>query len=100
MQMQVSSKQIELISEILRANLKGNYRVFLYGSRIKGNARDNSDLDLAISANNKLKIRDLAFLNEAFMESDLPFIIDIHDYNTFSPKFLDHIQEDAIELEQ
>lgn len=50
--------------------------VLAYGSRVKGNARPNSDLDLVV-----LTTPDehplMSELKEAFDESNLPFLVDV-----------------------
>ena len=51
------------------------YKFYAYGSRVKGNARNLSDLDLCYQEN----IPDaVAFLiEEEFKESDLPFMVEL-----------------------
>jgi predicted nucleotidyltransferase len=51
-------------------------RVWLFGSRAKGNFRRDSDVDFALEGNN-LVFSDLVSLNTKFEESDIPFDIDL-----------------------
>ncbi|UCE50226.1 MAG: nucleotidyltransferase domain-containing protein, partial [Phycisphaerales bacterium] len=52
-----------------------------------GEATEHSDLDLAIVGPGRLKRRAKMLLREAFEESDLPFRVDVVDYNTVSEAF-------------
>ncbi len=59
----------------------------MFGSRIKGAAKDWSDLDLAIVGSAKLEQHALYDLKEAFEESDLPIRVDVLDWHGISPEF-------------
>jgi len=58
-------------------NILGIYipemEVWAFGSRVKGSAKDYSDLDLLVIGEEKMSINSLGELSEAFQESDLPF---------------------------
>lgn len=84
---------LETIQAILARHVP-DAEVLVFGSRVKGNAKSYSDLDLAIRGDKKLSIRQLGTLREAFEESDLPIRVDVVDWHTTSPEFqniiLDH----------
>lgn len=82
----VSPRHLETIRRIL-AEYVGRCEVRAFGSRIMGTARDHSDLDLAVVASEKIKRRTKMLLREEFEESDLPFRVDIIDYNAVSDEF-------------
>ncbi len=58
-----------------------------FGSRVNGPAKSYSDLDLAVVAPTQLNPETLRLLKEAFEESDLPFRVDVLDWNEASPEF-------------
>ena len=58
-----------------------------FGSRVRGNARKYSDLDLAIVGKKRLDWRELEALRDAFAESDLPMQVDVLDWNAVSDEF-------------
>ena len=64
-----------------------DYEVRLFGSRIIGQARKYSDLDLALVGKEKIDWRKLEALKDAFAESDLPIMIDVLDWNAISDEF-------------
>ena len=82
----VSAEQLETIKRIL-AEYAGNCEVRAFGSRVNGSAKGYSDLDVALVAPNKIKLRTKMLLREAFEESDLPFRVDIIDYHAASDEF-------------
>jgi len=61
--------------------------VRVFGSRYKGTAAKYSDLDLVLIGRTKLEITLLAKVNDAFEESDLPFRVDVLDWNAITPEF-------------
>jgi len=82
----VSRKQIETIKRIL-AEYVGDCEVRAFGSRVARRGKDHSDLDLAVVARGKMERRTKMLLREAFEESDLPFRVDVIDYNAVSDEF-------------
>ena len=66
--------------DIVRAHLPPGIAVWVFGSRATGRARQYSDLDLAIDAGRPLSLDETARLAEAFGESDLPYRVDLVDW--------------------
>jgi len=64
-----------------------NTPVWAFGSRVRGNYKSYSDLDLVIIGERKMSINELGELIEAFQESDLPFRVDVLDWHATSPEF-------------
>lgn len=81
-----SSEEFEIIINILKAHIKKG-KVYAFGSRYKNNNRKFSDFDIAIDTGEKLSFEFLNILKDAFEESDLPYRVDIIDYNNISDKF-------------
>lgn len=61
--------------------------VRVFGSRVNGNPQKYSDLDIVLVGSHKLDWRKLERLKDAFSESDLPIIVDVHDWHTLSDQF-------------
>jgi predicted nucleotidyltransferase len=89
----VAENHLETIRRILAEHV-GDCEVRAFGSRSNGEALEYSDLDLAIIVNGKLERRVKALLREAFEESDLPFRVDVIDYNAVSESFRAVIDSD------
>jgi len=62
-----------------------------YGSRVRGTSRPTSDLDIALRAARPLPLARLEALRDAFAASDLPFLVDVVDYNAVSVAFRQRI---------
>jgi predicted nucleotidyltransferase len=69
--------------ERILAQFVPNEEVWAYGSRVDGSGHELSDLDLVIRHPGDLKQKQAVFLDElkeAFSESTLPFLVDVHDW--------------------
>ncbi len=79
-QIAVSARHMQyLLDEIHRHIPK--VMVWAFGSRVTGQHRPASDLDLAIHCDKETARKDLPALNEVLIESDLPFKVQILDFN-------------------
>jgi len=71
-----------------------NYIFYAFGSRAKKTAKKLSDLDLCYKENLPAKI--LSEIEEKFEESDLPFKVELVDWNECSPNFQKLIAKDMV----
>ena len=70
--------------------------VWAYGSRVNGISHDTSDLDLVVRHPADLRQPQgpaLNALKEALSESNLPLLVDLHDWATLPPLFWENIAE-------
>jgi predicted nucleotidyltransferase len=88
-----------LVCDILRAHLRPPAQVWVFGSRVRGRAQKYSDLDIAIDAGARLTLAEMALLNDAFNDSDLPWKVDLVDWRAIEPAFARLIEADLIELQ-
>lgn len=88
----VSPFQLEVIKKILGKHVSG-CEVRAFGSRAARTAKDYSDLDLAIVGKEKLSDKILFALKEDFQQSDLPFRVDVLDWNAISKEFREVIEK-------
>ncbi len=63
------------------------HTAWAFGSRVKGNARQFSDLDIGLEGAHALGFEQKVNLKLAFSESNLPFTVDVVDLNNCSPAF-------------
>ena len=92
----LDKKYIDIIKKTINSELS-NYKLYIFGSRVKGNAKKYSDIDLAIESNeltDKIKSR-LDFL---FENSTIPYEIDIINLNTITENFRNCIINDLVRL--
>ncbi len=93
----VNKEEMEIIQKII-SKYKPKIHFFCYGSRVKGNFSETSDLDVLIQTEKKDSIGIIYELNEKFDNSKLPFIVNIIDMNKLDEKFLNAIKKDFIEI--
>jgi predicted nucleotidyltransferase len=74
-------------------------KLILFGSRAKGTAKAGSDIDLAVIGDG-IGFREICQLGTKLDDLDLPYEIDIVNYNTISnTKLKEHIDRVGIEIE-
>ena len=72
--------------------------IWAFGSRVAGNARLFSDIDLVIIQDNPLELQAKAELRYALSESTLPIKVDIVEWVRTNPAFREIIQRNHIVL--
>jgi type I restriction enzyme S subunit len=93
----LSPAHTAIIKQILAKELP-NHEVAVFGSRVTGTAKPYSDVDLAVISKDGLDKNKLWELREAFEESDLPFSVDVLDWNKLSEGFKIGIQNNCEKL--
>jgi len=88
----ISPEQLNTVKNILKEHMP-EYEVWAFGSRVTWTAKDYSDLDLALVGDKKISISKLRQLEDAFQESDLPFRVDVLDWNMIDDEFKKLIKE-------
>tara|TARA_Y100000590_G_C15732923_1_gene1017660 strand:+ start:501 stop:812 length:312 start_codon:yes stop_codon:yes gene_type:complete len=77
----VNENQVQLIKKIFNKYLGPKPKRFLFGSRIEGGFRKNSDLDILIQNESPIDFATLSKLKEEFEESSLPYKVDLMEWN-------------------
>jgi uncharacterized protein len=90
-------QQEKIVLEILG---KYDFDWKVFGSRVCGNPRADSDLDIClINADKPVPLDLLGNLREQFMLSDLPFKVDLVDYQDLSAAFRELIDSKGVRLD-
>lgn len=89
----LSDKQLEIVLSILK---KYPYTFYAYGSRTQGKSRATSDLDICFMEHIPLNIQ--SHIKEDFEESNLPFCVEVSDYNLMTEEFKESIKKDLFPL--
>ena len=93
----VSKEELKIIANII-APFKDKYNFFAYGSRVKGNFRELSDLDIMVRGEIPININDFEELKEKFDNSSLPYIVNLVDYFSLIESFYNSIKKDLIKI--
>ncbi len=90
--MDISNEHLGIIRALLKERVPG-IEVRAFGSRVNGSAKPHSDLDIALMTSSPLSPSSMAQLKATFSESDLPFKMDVLDWQTISSAFKDLISQ-------
>lgn len=84
-------KIISLISAILP-----HAKIYLFGSRAKGNYHETSDIDIAIDNKQKIDRKIISQVKNAIDAFNIPYTIDIVDLNDVSETLKKQLERDKI----
>lgn len=91
----LTEKEENIVKDILKLYSE-KYDFYFYGSRVKGNYRPLSDLDILVVPKTSINLNDIELIREMFDNSDLSFIVnfayDIDD------KFYNLIKNDLVKV--
>ena len=76
----------DYLKELLKDNLPADSKVFLFGSRAKGDQSKSSDIDIGVISG-KLNRKLIIKLKEIISESFVPFNVDIVDFSKVDEDF-------------
>ncbi len=94
----ITTGQREILLTLLRCYIPG-VEVWAYGSRVKRNARTNSDLDLVVFTK-PTQSKQVSELKEALGESNIPYLVDVHVWGEIPERFHDIIRKEYVVLQK
>ena len=92
MPLDIAPEHLQIVRAILQQQIP-HRTVWAFGSRVNGNAKPYSDLDLAILGETPLSLVEHANLVDAFSESDLPWKVDVVDWALIGEEFREIIRK-------
>lgn len=93
--MQIEASHLSIILQILK---KYPYSFHAFGSRVKGTAKKFSDFDLVFFDDIPWNLR--SHIDEDFEESDLPFKVDVIDWQMCDAQFREAIKPDLVCIQE
>lgn len=87
----ITEKEYSIIKDILKDY---NGKFYAYGSRVRGDFSELSDLDILVKTDKKI----IPELIGKFDKSYLPYIVNFTDYNSIDKNFYNLIKNDLIEI--
>lgn len=86
-------KDLRLLEQLMATYLPPSVAVWAYGSRVNGDAYEGSDLDLVLREAHLQEIPIAVFgrFRDALSESNLPILVDIHDWTRLPERFHERI---------
>ena len=95
----LSPPDLAIVERILAEHVPA-CEVRAFGSRATWNAKDYSDLDLAVVGEGPLSRGALARIKEAFEESRLPMRVDVVDWHSIAVGFREAIESDCVVVQE
>ncbi len=98
-QLLLRDKDKQLLKQLI-ADYLPDISVWAYGSRVTGAAHDTSDLDIVLRSKDLSPIPAPQFncFVEAVRESNIPILIDVHDWARLPASFHTQIAQQHVEL--
>lgn len=93
----VTSDEENIIKSIIEPYTK-EYDFFCYGSRVKGNFRFLSDLDIMIKGANTADLNIINDLKDKFDASNLSYVVNLSDYYNMDESFYKLIKQDLVKI--
>ena len=99
--LQLSPRHLSMLREIL-AQQASQADAWAYGSRVNGNAHVGSDMDIVLRnpAHPEAKIESFGDIQEAMQASDLPMLVDVHDWACLPAEFRRNIEHDHVVIRE
>ena len=96
----MSARHLAMLQALLAEHVP-QAQVWAYGSRVTGHAHAGSDLDIVLRnrANLNAETPGRAAIQEAVRASDLPMLVDIHDWAQLPEAFQREIARDYVQLQ-
>lgn len=86
--MNLDLKHRQQLLGIIRQYLSDpEFRVFVFGSRVKGNSQKFSDVDVGIEGSRPVEQKIMYKIKDELEESDLPYFVDVVDFAVADPSF-------------
>ncbi|MCY4139498.1 MAG: nucleotidyltransferase domain-containing protein [Rhodobacteraceae bacterium] len=91
----LDSKHLHVLEALLRQHLP-EVEVWVYGSRVSGKSHKGSDLDLVLRGPDltEISLDRIGDLEEAVLESIIPFLVDARDWARLPERFHREIERD------
>lgn len=90
----LTNLELGIIQNILATHLPEECAVWVFGSRAKGTATYQSDIDLALECKSPLDTKIISRIKYELEESKLPFMVDVIELNSVSDSFKEIIEQD------
>ncbi len=90
----IKQEYLDMLLNIFN-NYCPNAEVWAYGSRTSGKAHEGSDLDLVIKDFHS-RTANLGELKKLISESNIPFLVDINEFDNLPKSFQDEISKNYI----
>ncbi|EKD26060.1 MAG: DNA polymerase beta protein [uncultured bacterium] len=97
--MNVTEAELAIVREVFSRHLKGHpCTLYVFGSQVKGKAREDSDLDILVESENRLPLHQIAKIKEDLENSNLRYPVDIVESKALAESYREEVMRTAVEL--
>jgi predicted nucleotidyltransferase len=96
----LKNEEWSFIKKNLERFLPKESTVYFFGSRYRGDHKPYSDLDMSIHTQKEEKFDRARFgsLEDIFADSDIPYKIDLSDFDSLDETFQEHIRNNSTQI--
>ncbi|MEI8128151.1 MAG: nucleotidyltransferase domain-containing protein [bacterium] len=99
MKVDIETRYLEHVKSIINSHLQDpSLKIYVFGSRARGNAKKYSDLDIALQAESKIEVNKMSKIEIELEETTIPYKVDVIDLNNISDTFRKCIENDLVEV--
>ncbi len=100
MPVDLDEKYIDKIKKIIKDHISdSDLKIYLFGSRARGNAKKYSDVDIALKLKDKkIESKAMSMIAYDLEMSTIPYKVDVIDLNEISAEFMKCIKNDLVEI--
>jgi len=95
-QLDLNSRYLKVLLGLISVHLSDSI-VWAYGSRVKNQNHDTSDLDIVVISK-CYEFSDILSFREVLRESNIPVLIDVMDWNVIPESFKDEINQCHVQI--
>ena len=92
--LKVKQEHLKMLIDIFESYCP-NAEIWAYGSRIKNDSHEGSDLDMVVKTFND-KNKNISELSQLLNDSNIPFLTDISEFNKLPDYFQQEILKDYV----
>lgn len=91
------NKYLSQLKKLILSELKGaSVKIFLFGSRARGDEAKTSDVDIGFIPGKKFNLKTIVYLKDTIEDSRIPYSIEFVNLNAVSENFRKEVLKDAI----
>ena len=93
--MSLENRYKKILLDIINKKIP-NCKVYLFGSRARGDHKSGSDFDIAIDAEKEISLFDILAIQNEIEETNIPVFVDIVDMQTVSDQLKEEVKNEGI----
>jgi len=99
MQIDIEERYLDRVKSIINSILQDeDLKIYVFGSRARGSAKQYSDLDIALESDSKIDSNKMSKITTELEDTTIPYKVDVIDLKAITGNFKKCIENDLIEV--